>query len=81
MHRNVFNVGAPDLVGPARSRRRAAIDLVAWCRAAQVPFRIVGLDSENAHQPARASTADCQLDSHATTAEERVNLVQFVELP
>jgi hypothetical protein len=28
-----------------------------------------------------ASTADCQLDRHATTAEERVNQVQFVEFP
>jgi hypothetical protein len=49
LHRNIRNIGAPDLVGPLDrdAAQQVGIDLVAWRRAAQIWFRIKSFDSQN----------------------------------
>ena len=83
MHRNVGNIGAPDLVGPfdGDAAQQVRIDLVTWSWAAQVRFRIEGFDAQNAHQPLNAFAVDLQPDGHATAAEKRAIQVQLVEPP
>jgi len=83
MHRNVRNIGAPDLVGPfdGNAAQQIRVDLVAGRRTTQVRFRIKGFDIQNTHQSLDAFAVDVQRDGHATTAEERAIQVQFVEPP
>ena len=81
MHRKVCNIGAPDLVGPfdRDAAQQVRVDLVSWCRTAQVRFRIEGFDSQNPHQPLDAFAADLQRDGHATAAEKRAIHIELVE--
>ena len=83
MHRNVGNIGAPDLVGPfdGDAAQQVRVDLVAGRWTAQVRFRIKSFDAQNTHQPLHALAVDVQHDSHAPAAEERAIQVQFVEPP
>ena len=83
MHRNVRNIGAPDLIGSfdGNAAQQVRVDLVAGCRTAQVGFRIKSFDTQNTHQPLDAFAIDFQRDRHAAAAEERAIQVQFVESP
>jgi hypothetical protein len=83
MHRNIRNIGAPDLVGPldGNAAQQVRVDLVTWSRAAQVWFRIERFDAQNAHQPLDTFPVDLQRDGHPTAAEERTIQVQLVEPP
>jgi hypothetical protein len=82
-HRKVRNIGAPDLVGPldGEAAQQIRIDLVSWCGAAQIGFRINGFDAQNAHQPLDALAVDSQRHRHAAAAEERAVQIQFVQSP
>ena len=83
MHRNVRNIGAPDLIGPfdLDATQQVRVDLVTCRRTAQVRFRIKSFDTQNTHQPLNALAVDFQRDRHAAAAEERVIHVQLVEPP
>src|ERR1039457_7197622 len=52
-HRNICNIGAPDLVGPLdrQAAQQVWVDLVTRGQAAQVRFRIKSFDSHNPHEP------------------------------
>ena len=58
MHRNVCNIGTPDLVGPfdRDAAQQVRIDLVTRRRAAQVRFGVEGFD---AHECASAAGCVC----------------------
>ena len=60
MHRNVGNIGAPDMVGPfdGDAAQQVRVDLVTWSRATQVRFRVKGFDAQNTHQPLDAFAID-----------------------
>jgi len=53
---------------------------VAWRRAAQVRFGIVGFDTQDAHQPLDALAVHLQLDGHFAASEKRTLQIQLVEL-
>jgi hypothetical protein len=82
-HRNIRNIGTPDLVGPLdrQAAQQVRVDLVTWRRAAQVRFRIKRFYSQNTHQPLRAFAVHPQRDRHPAAAEERAFHIQLVELP
>ena len=79
-HRNIRNIGAPNLVGPLDrdAPQQVRIDLVARRRAAQVRFRIMRFDSQNPHQALHAFAVHPQRDRHPATAEERPLQIEFV---
>ena len=80
-HRNVSNIGAPDVVGPLDrdAAQQVRVDLVTRRRTAQVRFGIVGFDAQNAHQPLDALAVHLQFDRHLAAAEKRALQVQLVE--
>jgi len=51
-HRNVRNIGAPDMVRSLDrdTAQQIWIHLMAWGRTTQVRLRVVSLDSQNPHQ-------------------------------
>ena len=71
------------MVGPfdRDAAQQVRVDPVAYCRTAQVGFRIKSFDTQNTHQPLDPFAVDFQRDGHATTAEEWVVQVQFVQSP
>jgi hypothetical protein len=82
-HRNIRNVGAPDLVGAndIDAAQQVRIDLVTERRPAESGFGVDGFDSLNPHQPLHAFAVHLQFHRHATAAIEGPQHIQFVELP
>jgi hypothetical protein len=82
-HRNICNIGAPDLVGPLdrQAAQQVWVDLVTRRRAAQVRFRIKSFDSHNPHEPLGAFAVHPQHHRHAAAAEEGTFQIQLVEPP
>ena len=80
-HRKVSNIGAPDVVGPLdrHAAQQVWVDLVTRLRTAQVRFRIVGFDAQDAHQPLDAFAVHLQLDGHFSASEKRTLQIQLVE--
>jgi hypothetical protein len=60
MHRNVRNIGTPDLIRPfdGDPAEEVRIDLVTWSRAAQVRFRVERFDAQDTHQPLNTFAVD-----------------------
>jgi hypothetical protein len=83
MHRNVGNIGTPDVVGPldGDTAQQVRIDLVARRRTAQVRFGVESFDASDAHEPLHPFAVDLQHDGHPAAAEERAFQIQFVQLP
>ena len=83
LHRNIGNIGAPDLIGPldGDAAQQVRVDLVVRVRPAQIGFGIVRLDPKNAHQPLDAFAVHRQFDRHPAAAEVGALDVQLVELP
>jgi hypothetical protein len=81
-HRNVSNIGTPDVVGPEDfyAAQQVRVDLVTRRQAAQVGFGVVGFDAQNAHQALDAFAVHFQLDGHLAAAVKRALHVQLVEL-
>jgi hypothetical protein len=81
-HRNVSNIGAPDVVGPEdlHAAQQIRVDLVTRRRAAQVRFGVQSFDAQNAHQPLDAFAVHLQLEGHFAASEERAFQIQLVDL-
>jgi hypothetical protein len=83
MHRNVSNIGAPDVVGSfdGDAAQQVWVDLMTRRRAAQMRLGIVGFDAQYAHQALDAFAIHVQLDRHFAAAVERALHIELVELP
>ena len=82
LHRNVGNIGAPDVIWPFDGdvAQKVRIHLVTRRGPAQVGFRIQRLDAQNAHQPLHAFAVHLQHHRHFPAAEKRTLQVQLVQL-
>jgi hypothetical protein len=81
MHRNVSNIGAPDVIGPEdfHATQQIGIDLVTRRRATYIRFSVVGFDAQDTHQTLDPLAVHFQFDSHFAAAEERALQIQLVQ--